>query len=168
MARPAFFGFSDNKTTKDIQTVPKPPSTGAASYPATLYPPPDFPNLASSEERRRLSPAALRGFLRIMQHWGVRDEDARILLGGVSNGTFYQWKQAAPRLLDQDRLLRISYLVGIFKSLNILFSTALADRWIKLPNSNTIFAGRTPLEYMLTGGTPAMHTIRQLLDARRG
>jgi hypothetical protein len=103
-----------------------------------------------------------------MRHWGVRDEDARILLGGVSNGTFYQWKQTGSKLLEQDRLMRISYLIGIFKSLHILFSEPLADRWIQLPNTNEIFAGRTPLEYMLRGGTPAMATVRQLLDARRG
>ncbi len=147
--------------------MPTPPSNTAA-YPSTLYPPPEVPNLGSLEDRRRLSPAALRGFLRIMQHWSVRDEDARMLLGGVSNGTFYQWKQGGPRLLDQDRLLRISYMIGIFKSLNLLFSTTLADRWVQLPNSNAIFAGRTPLAYMLAGATPAMHTVRQLLDARRG
>ena len=146
----------------------KPPSTSAVRYPSTLYAPPDFPNLARVEDRRRLSPAALRSFLRIMRHWSVRDEDARILLGDVSNGTFYQWKQAGPKLLEQDKLLRISYLVGIFKSLNILFGKELADGWIQLPNSNAIFAGRTPLEYMLEWGTPAMHIVRQLLDARRG
>ncbi len=145
----------------------KPPA-GTAAYPLTLYPAPEFPNLSNEEDRRRLSPAALRGFLRIMQHWGVRDEDARVLLNGVSNGQFYKWKLAAPEALDQDRLMRISYLVGIFKSLNILFSTALADRWVQLPNSNVIFGGRTPLAYMLSGGTPAMHVVRQLLDARRG
>ncbi len=148
--------------------MPKPPAANNATYPLTLYPPPDFPNLGALEDRRRLSPAALRSFMRIMQHWSVRDEDARVLLGGVSNGTFYQWKQGSEKLLDQDKLLRISYLIGIFKSLNILYSTALADRWIQLPNTNAIFAGRTPLAYMLTGGTPAMHTVRQLLDARRG
>ena len=137
-------------------------------YPATLYPPPSTPNLASLEDRRRLSPAALRAFLSIMRHWTVRDEDARLLLGGVSNGTFYQWKQAGTKLLEQDRLMRISYLIGIFKSLNILFSPTLADKWVQLPNTNEIFNGRTPLDYMLHGGTPAMDTVRQLLDARRG
>lgn len=141
-----------------------------AVYPTSLYaPPPGFPNLADSDERRRLSPTALRAFFRIMDHWRVRDEDARRLLGGVSNGTFYSWKgnKASPQL-EQDRLLRISYLIGIFKSLNILFSPELADRWVCLPNSNDIFGGRTPLDYMLRGGAPAMETVRRLLDARRG
>ena len=72
------------------------------------------------------------------------------------------------RELEQDRLLRISYLIGIFKSLNILFGTTLADSWVQLPNSNEIFMHRTPLEYMLRGGAPAMDMVRRLLDARRG
>ncbi|HEY0784644.1 MAG TPA: antitoxin Xre/MbcA/ParS toxin-binding domain-containing protein [Acidobacteriaceae bacterium] len=148
--------------------MPKPPATNTASYPDTLYGPPDFPNLGAMEDRQRLSPAALRAFLRIMSRWGVRDEDARVLLREVSNGTYYQWKQDGVKLLDQDRLMRVSYLIGIFKALNILFSPALADRWVQLPNSNAIFAGRTPLAYMLRGGTPAMETVRHLLDARRG
>jgi hypothetical protein len=103
-----------------------------------------------------------------MRHWQVRDEDARALLGDVSNGTFYQWKQKPVKTLEQDRLTRISYLVGIFKSLNILYSARLADRWIQLPNSNRVFAGASPLQYMIHGGTPAMHIVRQLLDSRRG
>jgi hypothetical protein len=59
-------------------------------------------------------------------------------------------------------------LVGIFKALNILYSRDLADAWIQLANANTIFAGATPLSYMLKGGLPAMIRVRQLLDARRG
>ena len=146
----------------------KAPATQISSYPSTLYPPPDMPNLGSLEDRKRLSPAAMRAFLSIARHWQVRDEDARQLLGGVSNGAFYQWKQGSSKLLEPDRLLRISYLIGIFKALNILFSENLADKWVQLPNSNEIFSGSTPLEYMLRGGAPAMDTVRRLLDARRG
>jgi hypothetical protein len=39
---------------------------------------------------------------------------------------------------------------------------------MQLPNTNPIFAGRTPLDYILHGGTPAMDVVRRLLDARRG
>ena len=75
---------------------------------------------------------------------------------------------ASVKTLEQDRLLRISYLIGIFKSLNILYSQRLADQWMQLPNNNPIFAGRTPLDYILRGGAPAMDMLRRLLDARRG
>jgi hypothetical protein len=37
-----------------------------------------------------------------------------------------------------------------------------------LPNRNPIFAGATPLHYVLRGGIPAMQVVRRLLDARRG
>jgi len=70
--------------------------------------------------------------------------------------------------LDEDRLRRISYLVGIFKALNILYSEDLADQWMQRPNKNRIFGGMTPVNYLIRGGIPAFATVRKLLDARRG
>jgi hypothetical protein len=146
---------------------------GALTYPATRYAAPALPDLSRPEERRRLSPAALKALFNIVERWQVRDEDARQLLGGISNGAYYQLKQNAAlrtqsKTLDQDRLVRISYLIGIFKSLNILYSQRLADQWMQLPNTNPIFSGHTPLDYIMRGGTPAMDVVRRLLDARRG
>lgn len=132
-------------------------------------------DLSSKDTLRRLSPAAVKGFLKMADLWEVRDEEARQLLGGISNGAYYELKRAAHDsrktarpLLDQDRLTRISILTGIFKALNILYSQKLSDRWVQLPNSNPMFAGETPLAYMRKGGLPAMLRVRQLLDARRG
>ncbi|MGA2537008.1 MAG: MbcA/ParS/Xre antitoxin family protein [Terracidiphilus sp.] len=65
-------------------------------------------------------------------------------------------------------MTRISILIGIFKALNILYSQRLADAWMTLPNSNPMFNGSTPLEYVLRLGQPGMMYVRQLLDARRG
>jgi Protein of unknown function (DUF2384) len=125
-------------------------------------------DLSRKDVQKRLGPAAVRAFFRIGEHWGLRDEDARQLLGGMSNGAFYELKRKARATLDQDRLTRISILIGIFKGLNILYSKNLADRWLQLPNENPMFAGETPLAYMIRGGQPAMLRVRQLLDARRG
>ena len=138
------------------------------TYPTTRYDPVPLIDLSDPAERERLSPAAARVFLNIMDRWGVRDEDARQLLGGMSNGTFYAMKKDSDRVLDEDKLRRISYLVGIFKALNILHGEALADRWMTLPNRNRIFGGATPVEYLIHGGLPAFQTVRRLLDARRG
>ena len=138
-------------------------------YPSTPYDPTPAIDLASKAERERLSPAALKAFFNIVDRWNVRDEDARQLLGGVTNGPYYAMKKKPDgRLLDMDKLLRISYLIGIFKALNILHGKPLADEWVRLPNTNRIFVGMTPLAYMLKGGAPAMQTVRRLLDARRG
>jgi hypothetical protein len=125
-------------------------------------------DLSDKQVQKRLSPAARKAFFKIATAWKIRDEEAKQLLGGISNGTFYQLKGGEPRTpLDQDRLVRVSLMVGIFKALNILYSQKLADAWISLPNSNPMFAGDTPLAYMVKGGQPAMMRVRQLLDARR-
>jgi Protein of unknown function (DUF2384) len=129
-----------------------------------LETPPDF---GARAERERLSTPALKAFFNIMARWKVRDEDARAVLGGVSNGPFYEMKRNPERLIDADRLTRISYLIGIFKALHILHSRSLADEWVQIPNSNPIFSGQTPLAYIIRGGLPAMQTVRRLLDARR-
>ena len=137
-------------------------------YPSTRYEPAPVVDLASKAERERLSPSAVRAFFNIIARWRIRDEDAKILLGGLSNGPYYELKKNPDRVLETDRLLRISYLVGIFKGLNILYSKKLADEWVRLPNTNRIFGGQTPLSYMIKGGLPAMQIVRRLLDARRG
>jgi hypothetical protein len=144
------------------------PNRPVAAFPASRYQSEALPDLGAREERERLSAPALKAFFNIMTRWKVRDEDARALLGGVSNGPFYEMKRDPERVVDADRLMRVSYLVGIFKALSILHSEALADEWVHLPNRNPIFAGRTPLDYMMRGGIPAMQTVRRLLDARRG
>ena len=125
-------------------------------------------DLSSRDTQKRLSPPAVKAFLKIRELWELRDEDARQLLGGISNGAFYELKKKARGTLDQDRLTRISILTGVFKGLNILYSKKLADRWIQLPNENPMFEGETPLTYMIKGGLPAMLRVRQLLDSRRG
>ena len=139
------------------------------SYPTTRYSPVPLPDLRSKEERKRLSPNSLILFFSIMEKWGVRDEDARELLGGVTNGPFYEMKKSPQgKMLDADQLYRISYLVGIYKALNIVHGEKLADRWVQLANTNRMFRGSTPLQYMMEGGQAAMQNVRRLLDARRG
>ena len=86
----------------------------------------------------------------------------------MSSSAWYEWKKNPDRVLEVDRITRISYLLGIYKALHILYGDQLADEWVSLPNKNAIFGGRTPLSQMLAGGLLAMQTVRKLLDARRG
>lgn len=125
-------------------------------------------DLSSREVQERLSRSAISALFKLAQAWQLRDESARQLLGGVSNGFFYQLKRGQKKILDQDKLTRISLLVGVFRALNILHSRKLADAWVNLPNSNPMFESQTPLSYMVKGGVPALMRVRQLLDARRG
>lgn len=125
-------------------------------------------DLSAKENQARLSPAAIKGLIGVASHWKLRDEDTRQLLGGMSSGSFYDLKSGACKILNADQLTRISLLIGIYKALNILYSPTLADAWIALPNTNPMFAGDTPLNYVKRDGIPAFLRVRQLLDARRG
>jgi len=136
-------------------------------YPASRYRTHQPPDLAARGERQRLSAPALKAFFNIMAEWKVRDEEAKALLGGVTNGPYYEMKRNPDRVLDADRLTRISYLIGIYKALQILHSAPLANEWVHLQNRNPIFAAQTPLAYMIRGGLPAMQIVRRLVDARR-
>ena len=138
------------------------------AYPASRFETVTLVDLSSKAERERLSRSALRGFFKIVERWKLRDEDARELLGGLSSSAYYEWKKQTGRTLEVDRIARISYLVGMYKALHVLYGDKLADEWVGLPNRNAIFAGRTPLAYMIGGGLVAMQTVRKLLDARRG
>ena len=136
--------------------------------PQTRYAP--IPVLEPSDEasRARLSPTALKAFFNLAERWSLSVEEARGLLGGLGASQYHLWKKDPARTLDFDTFTRVSLLVGQYKALHILFGDELADRWMKLPNTNPLFRGATPLEFALRGGIPALTTLRRLLDARRG
>jgi uncharacterized protein (DUF2384 family) len=127
-----------------------------------------IPNLSDPATRKRLSPAGIAAFFKIVEAWDLNSDDAMQLLGGVSHGRYYSLKKTRRGILTQDELMRISFLIGIFKALNILFARKLADRWMSLANNNPMFNGASPLSSLIEGGMPAMVEVRRLLDSRRG
>jgi hypothetical protein len=125
------------------------------------------PDLSRLETRERLSQSAIDGFFAIMDKWQIPIERAGELLGGMPRSTVYKLKSAAGTL-RQDELMRISYIVGIYKALRILLPDELADRWVTQPNDNFLFHGQTPLDFMVRAGIPGLQQVRSLLDAERG
>ncbi len=125
------------------------------------------PDLSRLDTRERLSQSAVDGFFAIMDKWQVPIEKAGDLLGGMPRSSVYKLKTAAGTL-RQDELTRISYLVGIYKALQVLLPDDLADLWIGRENDNLLFGGQTPLEYMVKAGIPGLQQVRSLLDAARG
>ncbi|WP_348269576.1 hypothetical protein P8936_14630 [Edaphobacter paludis] len=116
--------------------------------------------------RKEHSPAGVRVFFNIMEEWNVGPEDAPLLLG-VSSRYYNQLKaRQEGQILNTDRLYRMSYLVGIYKALRLLHGPTLENRFVYMSNTNRLFAGKTPLSYMIQGGQPAMQRVRRLLDAR--
>jgi|SRR6516164_10975616 len=127
-----------------------------------------MPDLTDAATRKRLSAAAIEAFFRIVEKWELKNEDAMSLLGGISHGRYYTLKKTRRGILTQDELTRVSLLIGIFKSLNILFSTKLANQWVARPNTNPMFHAAPPLIALVQRGVVGMLGVRRLLDARRG
>ena len=133
------------------------------------YPFDQAPNLSNTAERERLSSSAIKAFVNISGKWGLTETQARGLLGGIASSTFHAWKtEGRSRKLDQDTLMRISLVIGIYKALHIYFSKRWADRWIGLANRGSMFGGQPPVDYMLRHGQPGMLQVRRLLDTWRG
>ncbi len=122
-----------------------------------------------SEPQADLSAPALRTFFNLAERWQLRVADQRTLLGDPPESTFYKWKRQQDGALSRDTLERISYLLGIYKALQILFpDPAQADAWLHKPNQSPLFGGHSALERMLSGNVGDLYTVREYLDAQRG
>ncbi len=127
------------------------------------------PDLTSAAERERLSPSAIKAFVNIAAKWDLSEAQSRGLLGGIASSTFHAWKtEPRGKKLDQDALMRISLVIGIYKALHLYFGQPWADRWVTLANRGPMFAGQAPIDYMLRQGQPGMVQVRRMLDSWRG
>jgi len=116
-----------------------------------------------------LAPAALRTFFRIAAAWGLTQQEARTLLGSPPESTYYKWKAGQVRTVPRDLLERVSYVLGIYKALQILLpNEAAADGWVRRANSAPLFGGRSALDFMLSGNVAELYQVRQYLDGQRG
>lgn len=117
----------------------------------------------------QLGGPALRAFFRIAKAWGLKGAEARRLLGDPPESTFYKWKKQQDGAPGRDVIERISYLLGIFKALELLFpDPTRADAWIRRPNDAAPFGGRSALDRMLSGNVADLYVVRSYLDAQRG
>ena len=118
--------------------------------------------------QRKIGSAALKAFFAIASaKWGLSTGEQRILLGGISESTYHTWKNNPDRKLTNDVLDRISYILGIYKNLEILLGTKdIAQQWIKKPND--AFDGKSAIEVMLGGRMANLSDVRHYLDSQRG
>ena len=130
-------------------------------------------NLNTKEDR--LNAAAILNFFGITKEWELQAKEQITILGVPSKSSFYRMKDFAegkcqrPSKLTKDTLERISYVMGIYKALNILLpNSRRAAEWIKKNNTASIFAGKSALETMLQGRVIDLADIRRYLDAERG
>lgn len=121
-------------------------------------------------EPRRMAAAGLRAFFRIADQWNLAVLEEIKLLGEPSRATYFKWKRDPEAAsLGRDTLERLSYILGIYKALQILLpEPEVADAWIKKPNDAAPFGGRSALDRMLSGNVSDLYAVRQYLDAQRG
>lgn len=127
------------------------------------------PQAASAPARRDLAGPALRAFFNITSRWRLSNEEERVLLGSPGRSTFYRWKRDREGQLPHDVLERISYVLGIYKALHLVFSDDhQADAWVRRPNTAPLMGGRSAMDRMLGGQVADLFVVRQYLDAQRG
>lgn len=108
---------------------------------------------------------ALRTVLNILDAWEVSLED-RLMLLGCTRMTYDRWVNT--RELGEasdDTVERLSYLLGIWKALQILFpDPRIANTWIHRPNTAPEFLGAPPLRILAHGQVEDLRRVRRFLD----
>lgn len=101
----------------------------------------------------------------LVHAFDLKENEARILMGDMPRSTYTSHRAK----LSRDQKERVSYLLGIYKSLRLLFEdTEQARTWINRVNTLPPFNGLTPKEYMLEGGIVRLSDVRRFLDFWRG
>jgi hypothetical protein len=126
--------------------------------------------LAPAPSPEQMAAAGLRAFARIAEAWGLSVDEQLALLGQPPRSTFFAWRKHPERAaLPRDTLERLSNILGIYKSLQILLpEAAAADSWVRQPNSAAPFGGGTALQRMLAGNVSDLNFVRRYLDGVRG
>ena len=119
-----------------------------------------------SDVSRSLLPAIFN----IFTQWRLTGAQQMVLLGLSNEKTLYNWKSHPEKAkITKDLLERASYILGIYKSLQILLpDQVLADQWLATGNDNPIFNGTAPLDRLLAGKVVDLAVVRDFLDAQRG
>ena len=119
---------------------------------------------------QQMAAAGLRAFVRLAEAWQLTVDEQIRLLGEPARSTFFAWRKHPDRAsLPRDTLERLSNLMGIWKSLQILLpDPAAADAWVRRPNNAVLFSGRSAMDQMLAGNVSDLYLVRRYLDGVRG
>ena len=125
-------------------------------------------NAARERRAADMQAIGLKAFGRIAEAWSLTVREAAAL----ADMSEENWKQARkPEFsgeLSRGQMLRLSALVGLYKSLEIYFNPPLSEQWVKLANSGPEFDGQRPVDAMIHGGLLKIMCVRNYVDALRG
>ncbi len=121
--------------------------------------------LGSREARSRLAAMVTQ----LLEHWDLTAAEQAELLGlsAASRSSLGRYRGGEPLADNRDLLGRAGHLLGIHKSLRLLFphDRDLAYRWMTQPNRRL---GARPVDLILEHGFEGLLTVRRYLDFQRG
>ena len=110
---------------------------------------------------------ALRTFFRLAEEWQLSEVEQCMLLGQPACSELKAWQRGEIASANDQTLGRISYLLGIYKAINLLLQDPTRARdWLRAPNDAPLLGGRSALDMMLSGDVADLATIRAYLDAQ--
>ncbi len=122
-------------------------------------------DLRTRETRERLA----RMVTRLFDLWQVSVAEQAALLGlsADNRSTLARYRKGDPLADSRDLLDRVGHLLGIHKSLRILFphDRDLAYRWMTTPNRRF---GSRPVDVVVQRGFEGLLALRRYLDFERG
>ncbi|MCK0536967.1 MbcA/ParS/Xre antitoxin family protein [Alcanivorax quisquiliarum] len=117
-------------------------------------------------DRSRIS----KMLMTLFEHWKLSTSEQLSLLGlsKENRAALSNYRQGRPLANDRDKLERAGILLGIHKSLRLLFphNPELAYGWMQQPNR--AFHGLTPVQLVDQQGMIGMYMVRAYLDRQRG
>ena len=66
----------------------------------------------------------MRLFFKLVDLWGLNEQQGRALLGEPARTTFYRWRKGTIGTIPLDTLFRLGDIVGIYIGLRTLFPEA--------------------------------------------
>ncbi len=112
---------------------------------------------------------AWKSLQNLVERFRFKEEEGRVLMGEMPRSTYFKGLNEHEGKLNRDQKERISYLLGIYKDLRILFTDSQqALTWIERGNQLAPFNGMTPKQYMLEGSLVRLADVRRFLDFWRG
>ena len=123
-------------------------------------------DLYTEESRKKLAALALRLF----DKWNLNTEQRLNLLGmrPSSRAVLGKYKKGSPLPPSRDVIDRVGWLLGVHKSLRLLYPENEDIRYTWIRRRNKVFENKTPIEVMTEEGLLGVAKVARYLDHLRG